>query len=638
MRARVVAGIAALLLAFGIAPASARHVDVAAYRLPADYGIAASHGAFVHLNPSVAHPVALRQIRAVGAAIGMDVSAAHAVWVTGDAAAMTRVAGLPHVVRLEPVREVELASETAVWASGARQVHEPTGGADLRLRDAAGEVIDGSGVGIAIIDTGIDATHPDLRWAGLGEDDPKVIRNFHLVGGIAYNGDGQATPPHQYAEAPHTDSAGHGTHVAGIAAGTGAASGGRYRGVAPGAKVYGFAPGRAYPFLSFDVIAAFQWIYDHGHEQDPPIRVVNGSFGSAGAPSPDSVESKLVEALVRDRGVTVVWAAMNGGGDGTTDNTNFSGKTPTPGVIMVANATDEDSAARRGQLSESSSRGLADDPLTWPDVSAPGVLITAPCSPGEWMCALGPTTAQPQHYAYASGTSMAAPHVSGIAALLYQAKPDITPAEIEYLLEATARKVDFGAGYEPDPYHPGATSSFDKGHGLVDAYAAVSSLAGGPGGAGAGPVTTLAVDAEDPGLAGAEDIRTLELEEPGDGTLIVRLGVRDIEGATSPYRVEFVVPGRRVQLTYVVDGTAVAAEGVPALDAGIDGNTIVARYDAAVLGLDGGGIVLDAVALSTTRTDQTLDTAPAGHETVSVLDHQRSEEHVVAGTAWTSTP
>jgi serine protease AprX len=75
-----------------------------------------------------------------------------------------------------------------------------------------------------------------------------------------------------------------------------------------------------------------------------------------------------------------------------------------------------------------------------------------------------------------SGTSMAAPHITGIVAQLYQVSPSLTPAQVENVLEDTAWK-SFGTGqYEADPFNADNTTSFDRGHGLVDALAAVRAL------------------------------------------------------------------------------------------------------------------------------------------------------------------
>lgn len=72
-----------------------------------------------------------------------------------------------------------------------------------------------------------------------------------------------------------------------------------------------------------------------------------------------------------------------------------------------------------------------------------------------------------------SGTSMSAPHVAGIVAQVLQANPRLQPANVEDILEETAYPFGYGADYEPDPSNAGTSTSFDKGHGLIDAARAV---------------------------------------------------------------------------------------------------------------------------------------------------------------------
>ena len=88
------------------------------------------------------------------------------------------------------------------------------------------------------------------------------------------------------------------------------------------------------------------------------------------------------------------------------------------------------------------------------------------------ICATG--TNGSNEYATLSGTSMAAPHIAGIAAQILQANPALTPADVEDILEDTARQISTGAPYEPDPANPTTGTSFDKGHGLVDVVAAIT--------------------------------------------------------------------------------------------------------------------------------------------------------------------
>lgn len=334
----------------------------------------------------------------------------------------------PEVVRLENPGVEPTLLETATMGHEGPHVYEQTGGLDLRVRDNDGDDVDGAGVGIAIVDSGIDATHPDLRWAGFGEPDPKTIKNFKVectTPVLVNTATGQCFGPVIMQDVPDSDTtSGHGTHVAGISAGDGTAgdsdgdpstTGDRmFRGVAPGAKLFGFGAGEGLSILIVNAAAAFQWIYDNGLSQNPPIRVVNNSWGGAGPHNPGEVMSKLSNALIHDRGITVVFSAGNADGDGSATNTNRLANNPTPGLISVANYDDAEMGSRSNQLDDSSSRGLAADPGTWPDVSAPGTFITSTCKIITVVCPLGTTqTAYPPNYSAVSGTSMAAPHTAG---------------------------------------------------------------------------------------------------------------------------------------------------------------------------------------------------------------------------------
>jgi serine protease AprX len=164
-----------------------------------------------------------------------------------------------------------------------------------------------------------------------------------------------------------------------------------------------------------------------------------------------------------------VWAAGNDGGDGSESVTNPPGQDPTGGILSVASYNDLETGTRDGELSEFSSRGLAGDRSTWPDLSAPGDTITSSCRIYLPICSTGLDPVEAGDYNTISGTSMAAPHVAGIVAQLFQKAPDATPVQVEDALTSTAHAYTFGA-----PYSGG--SSFDKGHGLVDVVAAANAL------------------------------------------------------------------------------------------------------------------------------------------------------------------
>jgi subtilisin family serine protease len=176
-----------------------------------------------------------------------------------------------------------------------------------------------------------------------------------------------------------------------------------------------------------------------------------------------------------------VWAAGNDGGDGSESLTNPPGQDPTGGILSVASSYAQDTGTRDGVVSEYSSRGAQAAPSTWPDLSAPGENITSSCRLSLPICATGldprngPGLLDVGTFNTISGTSMAAPHIAGIVAQLFQADPTATPAEVEAALKGTAHRYTGGAAYRTVG---GYSTSYDKGTGLVDVLAAVDALRG----------------------------------------------------------------------------------------------------------------------------------------------------------------
>ncbi|MBI2077867.1 MAG: S8 family serine peptidase [Euryarchaeota archaeon] len=329
------------------------------------------------------------------------------------------------------------------------QVSDPV----LGLKDAAGNAIDGRGVGVAIVDLGIDGTHPDLPYKGLSPD-PLVLANFKVESLFVV-------------DAPSTDqSSGHGTHVAGILAGRGVLDP-LQKGVAPGVKLYGFGIGETSTTLW--PVTALDWILQNHDQVDPPIRVVQNSWGTF---EPNAAIETLVKRLVAE-GVVVVFSAGNAGGDGYGATTSYQCRIPAEGVVCVASFDDSNLGARDGRLAASSSRGDIGQPSTWPDLAAPGVSIRSTRPVAGLTTGAGLLDA----YAVLSGTSMAAPHVSGVAALMLQMNPALTPAQVEAILESTAHPFADGGSYlaSADARYDG--SHYAKGHGLLDAHAAVQKAA-----------------------------------------------------------------------------------------------------------------------------------------------------------------
>ncbi|MDQ7907112.1 S8 family serine peptidase [Phytohabitans sp. ZYX-F-186] len=252
---------------------------------------------------------------------------------------------------------------------------------------------DGSGVDVAVLDTGVDAAHPDL--AG------KVVeqRNFS-----------DATDA--------TDHFGHGTHVAATIAGTGAASGGSRKGVAPGADLLaGKVLNDAGVGYDSWIIAGMEWAVAQGAE------VVNLSLGGDATDGTDPL-SEAVNRLTAEHGTLFVVAAGNTG-------QSLDVGTPAAATAALAvGAVDRDES-----LAYFSSRGprLGDEAVK-PEITAPGVGIVAARAAGT-----GLDTPVDDNYTAASGTSMATPHVAGAAALLAQARPGWQAAQLKDALVSTAR-------------------------------------------------------------------------------------------------------------------------------------------------------------------------------------------------------
>lgn len=258
----------------------------------------------------------------------------------------------------------------------------------------------GKGIGIAIIDTGI-APHPDVA--------DRLVAFYDVINGR---------------NDPYDDRK-HGTCVAGIAAGSGKLSSGKYAGAAPDASLVGIkvmnSEGKGE--LS-DIIKGIQWAVDN--RQTYNIRVINMSLGAPPeGPVNQDILAQATSAATR-AGILVVAAAGNSGPyPGTIDSPATS-----PDVIAVGATIDY----RTTDLSDdkvawySGTGPTRFDGLTKPDVVVPGTNIVCP----------DPET---NKYCYDTGTSMAAPLVAGIAALIFQAQPTLTPAQVKQVLCQGAKKI-----------------------------------------------------------------------------------------------------------------------------------------------------------------------------------------------------
>ena len=366
--------------------------------------------AIVMLRDADAAASAAAALRLQGFADARAFHLVPAVALTLPAASVPSLSSLPGAVRVyhDAVVRATLDSSTPV----------------MRAAEARATFgVDGSGVGIAVIDTGVDAAHASLddHDDDPATSDPKVVGWHDSV-------NGQPSP---------YDDHGHGTHVAGTAAGT--AAGTPYVGVAPGANVIGVKvlTGGGWGQESW-IIDGVEWSVDN--KDALGIDVISMSLGASINGDGTSPMEQAVTAAMHAGVVAVVAAGNSGPGPNTV------GVPASAFDIVTVGALNDDKT-----VASFSSRGPTADGRLKPEVTAPGVSVTA--------AAANTGTG----YATMSGTSMATPHVSGLVALLLERSGGSLAAErVREILMDTAE--DLG--------EPGLDNAY--GAGLADAVAAVA--------------------------------------------------------------------------------------------------------------------------------------------------------------------
>jgi serine protease AprX len=434
------------------------------------------HGSTAAAAESAAHSAGLATVTRFNK-VGVVVARGTA----GQVRAARANSGVKYLEANETLRYFFSSGTTATTSLQAQQT----------LVGANGQKLDGTGVTVAVIDSGIDPTHPAFKGAN---GQTRVVRN--LKSACVDESSSDTSCILDVGTNVDTDTlsvGGHGTHVNGIAAGTPytLADGAKVGGSAPGAKIVSISTGAVILIIGAD--AALNWVLENHNAPCgagvpasvcPPIKAINNSFGPMGGGEfdPNSATARIQEALARE-GVVTVWANGNDGGDGSANVSNPPGQDPTPGILSVASYNDQSTGTREGTVSDFSSRGDRTRPQTWPDISAPGENIISACRVYLPICSTGldphngPGLLDLGTYNVISGTSMAAPQITGIVAQLFQAKPSASAADIENALKSTAHKYTNGAAYQTvGPY----TSSFDKGTGLVDVVAAATMLGAHP--------------------------------------------------------------------------------------------------------------------------------------------------------------
>lgn len=327
----------------------------------------------------------------------------------------------PMVRQVELDAKVHATMDTARASFGVQAVR-----AQFHLRgnhDRNASAYTTGDIVIAILDTGVNSNHPDFRG--------KVLYFKDLING----------------QTACYDDQGHGTHVAGVAAGAGKTDP-AYSGVAPGAAlvVYKVLDSGGSGTMS-DVIDAIDDVISHKAQYN--IRVMNLSLSSQGSSDGKDALSLACNRAMNS-GIVVVLAAGNDGPERRTIGS------PAAAAVPITVGAGADAGKNGFYVADFSSRGPTADNRIKPDLWAPGVRIDSPRMQGG--------------YSRESGTSFAAPFVSGVAALMLDANPSLTPVRIKSMLMASAVR-----------WVAGGHKSNDFGFGRLQAYQAIAKAKGDPG-------------------------------------------------------------------------------------------------------------------------------------------------------------
>ena len=373
-----------------------------------------------------------RAIRSMGIEVISQLTVLHGGLVVGDSTEISRLSGLSVVKHMEANLQIEhfylpgnqndaesMMHETVTWVNASLAWHRAiidTEGVLKTEPDLSLSEYDGEGATAVDLDTGIDGEHPDFDcgepWTG-----EKLIWSAKWTG-VAW------------VDAPNCNSdtsSGHGTHVGGTIAGNGDASGGRRLGTAKGATIVALGTGDGASI--FAAVEGLEWTYQHSRPglNEYNIRVVSNSWGTNGDYNPSNAVTLLTDMLTYDNQVAVIFAASNSGGSGDESEgdlrTNVYANTPS--AISVAALTHDASA-----VTSFSSRGWKTQQHTWPDIGAPGRDIWA-TAPRATAIDASTRTQGDIYYMSISGTSMATPHIGGIATLLLAAAPSLGVANYQ---------------------------------------------------------------------------------------------------------------------------------------------------------------------------------------------------------------
>ncbi|GIV98457.1 MAG: hypothetical protein KatS3mg057_3114 [Herpetosiphonaceae bacterium] len=382
-----------------------------------------------------------------------------------DAPTQALLAARPEVARIiaDPPRRLQAPPQPQPALPRPETVQAVEWGiADIRADQVWSTFgVTGTGVVVAGNDTGIMWDHPALKASYRGWDSTSVSHAYHWHDSIHEDLDGNATNPCGFDSAEPCDDHGHGTHTMGTIAG---ADGSNQIGVAPGARWIGCRNMEQGVGTISTYLECFEWFLaptdESGQNPRPDLApdIINNSWSCTISEGCTGEELEALEPAVQNltaAGILVVTSAGNGGSSCSTITT--------PPAIYPDNLT-VGAYSSSGEIAFFSSRG----PVSYngatrvgPDLSAPGVDVRSSWNDGG--------------YRELQGTSMAAPHVSGAAALLWSAQPELR-GQIELtrdILQLTARPTDApSTACDPDP---NARPNNVYGWGRLDALAAVRS-------------------------------------------------------------------------------------------------------------------------------------------------------------------
>ena len=366
-------------------------------------------------------------------------------WLIDSIAGKVDIDLIPKIIQLPGVVFVELDGRLEIQMNDVNEVHDVT-----QVWQETGYT--GAGSVVAIIDTGIDSDH-----VGLDDIDDSNYTNDTKV--IAFYDAVNSPELTDGTEVKAYDDQGHGTHCAGITAGTGAPDY-LYKGVAPKAQLVGVKvldSGGSGSFAT--VMAGMEWTVEKKNVFN--IRAASMSLGGPGAIEWTSSEEESVNRMGNEmmrEGVALFIAA---------GNSAFSAQIGTPGSaedVITVGALDKNTA-----IAVYSSQGPTEENRVKPNIAFVGSNVMAP----DFNTGDG--------YTGKSGTSMATPGAAGLAALMYQANPDLSPFDIRNIMQETAtyRRCDYMFANEPcaEDAIPKNRQNNVYGHGHVNSVPSVMEAA-----------------------------------------------------------------------------------------------------------------------------------------------------------------